>query len=176
MDIEAHFKRYLSEHNAKEVLSKIIKDGIDEYKKHPAYRWYDDGNPYDHSGVTTPVYGKTIGDIYKTEVEILQALTGNHTATFESGYGWNYNTVGDELSDRITEQFSTWTHDYIFSLKEDICKELNFNEELTEDNYWELLDNWNIINACIFYEMFPEYEIHCKNDDFEWDTCLFSIY
>lgn len=175
MNIELEFRNYLEQHDAKNIVSKIIADGVEEYKSHPAYEWYDNGCDYDRSGSVRCLYGKTIGDICTTDIEILQALTGQSEATYMSGCGLSWNTVAHELCYRITDRFSEWTHDFIFENKQEVCKELKFDEELNDDNYIDLLDLWEIINGVIFHEWFPtEYTIPYKKDKYEWEEELFD--
>lgn len=174
MDIEKEFKEYLLKNNAKTVLKKIIDDGIEEYKSQPYYEWYDDGCPYDYSGSVRRVYGKTIGDMCNNDIEVLQALTGQSTPTYLSQHGLSWNNVADELTYRISDVFGEWTHDFIFENKNEVCKELGFKEELNEDNYFDILDSWDIVNGSIFEELFPnEYVIH-HEDEYVWDDYLFS--
>ena len=71
MNVEDEFRSYLNSKSVKETVQKIISEGIQKYLSHQAYEWYDDECPYDRSGGTRKIEGKTIGDLCKTDLEVL---------------------------------------------------------------------------------------------------------
>lgn len=87
IDITEKLKVYLDSIGGKEAVEKIINDGIEKFKNNQAYEWYDNGCTFDMSGEIRKIPGKTIGDIWEKDLDILQALTGNSEATYISGCG-----------------------------------------------------------------------------------------
>lgn len=158
-DVEKQFKKYLSDNNAKEELAKLISNGIDKFKSKNAYKWYDDGNPYDSSGSVIKL-DKTIGEICKTDIEVLQALSGNSTATYISHYGLSWDTVADELCYEINDFFHNHTKRFVFENKEKVCEKVGFEEELEEDNFCDFYDYFLPDYHSIFEEWFPEYIVY----------------
>lgn len=162
---EEEFTEYLLSHGFKENVKTIIKNNIEKYKNYQAYEWQYNGCKYDFSGVLVPIKNTKICDICHNEIDYLAAYLNESIATYISGCGLQWLTIGYYVGFEISNIMFKMTHDFIFENKEKVCHEYNFQNELTEDNYIDLLDNWEICNSCIFYEIFPEYMIARKTEE-----------
>ena len=188
MDIKQSYYAYLQEHGAKEKIQKIIADGIEEWKKRPVYEWKPTVNDFgDTSGELYQVHGenihdvKTIGDIAKTDIEVLKAYTGYSEATYTSGCGLRWVRVAESISSNIDDCLSTLKGQFIKENAEALFEEY----DIEHDDSWSEDDTFltiyeamsNEFGGALHYEWmqqeFPEYE----NDDFEeWHTdYLFNV-
>lgn len=175
MNIENEFRNYLNSKSVKETVQRIISEGIQKYLSHQAYEWCDDECPYDRSGGTRKIEGKTIGDICKTDLEVLQAFTGDSYATYVSGCGLSWCTVAYHLCSQINNVFQEETESFIVKNWDEVCTELGLKGEYNEENYEKVIEEWNVINSIYFYEWFPQYIIHEKvGNGYEWDKEVFN--
>lgn len=176
IDITEKLKVYLDSIGGKEAVEKIINDGIEKFKNNQAYEWYDNGCTFDMSGEIRKIPGKTIGDIWEKDLDILQALTGNSEATYISGCGLLWNNVAHEISYDISEYLYKAEEGYVLSHKDEIRKEIGFEDEITEENLLDVMDYIETINICIMHDWFGDkYTIHHKNELVEWDEELFNV-
>lgn len=103
-DIQQSYFAFLDKKNAKDAVGKIIADGIEKWKKCDAYEEVDgEFQPNDWSGELNKIEGKTIGDIAKTDMDVLQACTGGREPTYVSHYGWHFTKVDGEISYDINQ-------------------------------------------------------------------------
>lgn len=175
MNIEDEFRNYLNSKNVKETVQKIISGGIQKYLSHQAYEWHDGECPYDRSGSTRKIEGKTIGDLCKTDLEVLQAFTGDSYATYVSECGLSWCTVAYHLCSLINDVFRGETESFIVKNWDEVCAELGCKGEYNEENYEKVIEEWDIINSIYFYEWFPQYIIHEKvGNGHEWDKEVFN--
>ena len=174
-DIYQHFTQYVNADNGKQRVADIISKGIAEYKPKPYREWHKNGCPYDDSGELHEVVGKTIGDMCHTDIEVLSAYSGYNIATFTSGCGLHWRTVAEEICYDIDDYFADVKRRFIFENQKEVCEALDFTEPLDDDNYFDLLDEWDFCNADIFYNWFPEYKITEQCDEYQWETYLFVL-
>lgn len=156
MDVYKDYSNYLLKKGCREEIKALIDKEIAEWKTSEAFVWYDDKDPYDHSGDIREVEGKKIGDIASSDLEVLGSLTGARIPTFESRRGWDFQTVGQSIGSEITDVFAKYYPEYIAANKELLCKEFKLEPNCDED---DLMDSfWNeVMHCCIAYDWFPEY-------------------
>lgn len=182
MNVKQAYFDFLQERGAKEKVQEIIRKGINEWKK--AQAWYydaDDNDPGDCSGRCHMNGGKAIGDIAKTDIEVLKAYTGVSEATYASGCGLRWLRVADSITSDIDECLTDLKGEFILTNAVALFDEY----DIEHDDSWSdgdtlfAIDEAMIVNfsASLNYEWmrkeFPEYE----NDDFEkWHTdYLFNV-
>ncbi len=181
MNVKQAYFDFLKEQGAKEKVQTIIRKGIDKWKQHPAYEFHPDDNDHgDFSGHCWNIHNKTIGDIAKTDVEVLKAYTGDNEATYTSGCGLHWLRVGDrigwDISDRLCEfrgMFIQQNADILFN-EYDIIRENDWTDDdifLTLDEAITLNDHGLNINWMM--KEFPEYII--DDDDMPSTDYLFCI-
>ena len=143
MNIKQSYFDFLQEQGAKEKIQAVIRKGIDEWKKEPAYEWKPTVNDFgDTSGELYRIYGKTIGDICKTDGEVLMAYSGNSEATFCSGHGLDFNCVAIEVGWDVNNVLYTLRREWMMKHLKDLLEEYNvtdYDESWTEDDVWECL-------------------------------------
>lgn len=173
MDVKQSYFEFLQEQGAKEKIQAVIRKGIDEWKQQPAYEYESCTDPYtgDYSGRVNRIYGKTIGDICKTDMEVLKAYAGDSEATYASGCGLRWLRVADRVTSDIDDCLSTIKGQFIKENAEALFEEYDIEHDgsWSEDDVFLTLDEAmiNEFSASLHYEWmqqeFPEYE----NDDFE---------
>ena len=176
MDVKQSYYAYLQEQGAKEKIQKIIADGIEEWKQQQAYYYdSDDNDPGDYSGHCHMMGDKTIGDIAKTDIEVLKAYTGDSEATYASGCGLRWLRVADRITSNIDDCMSTLKGKFIKDNAEALFEEydIEHDDSWSEDDTFFAIDEAMIddFSCSLHYEWmqreFPEYE----NDDLEdWNS------
>ena len=157
MDVYKDYSDYLLSKGCKEEIKAFISEQIESWKKSVACVWYDNHDPYDHSGDIKVLYDKKIGDIAKTDLEVLKCLTGDKKATYVSGRGWDFQTVGEDIGSQITDIFAKYYPQYISENKKALCEEFKLQPDCNNDDFMDCF--WNeIMHFRIVDEWFPEYE------------------
>jgi hypothetical protein len=144
-EIEVKYSEFLI--NKKSEFVKKSAIFICSYLNDFFYEWTPDDNPYDYSGeiVKTELLNK---DKAQTLLEFLDFYTGGKDASYQSGRGWNYRRVSDELWDFINELvFGEYLEIYIkeanvylgsFNLdlegEENLRDYFNFNDVVGDSN------------------------------------------
>lgn len=125
-DTKQAYYDFLSEQGAKEKVREIIADGIEKWKKEPAYEYLPTVDHWtnDYSGEVRQIADKTIGDICKTDMDVLRAYDGNSRATYTSHCGLSYTTVAEEIAGDINT--------CLYNLRTDFIHE---NEKMLVENY-----------------------------------------
>ena len=142
--LQMTFTDFLNRYNSKEEVRKIINEGIDKYKKHQAYTWHDDGCEFDSSGGLKCEYGRKIGDIANSDIEVLKSYTGEWEATYMSGCGKRWLTVADNIEWNISEYLWGMAKKMAAEDKEKVCSILEISADSKED---VIMDEWGVINA-----------------------------
>ena len=172
MNVKQSYFDFLAKQEAKEKIQAIIRKGIDEWKTQQAYYYApDDNDPGDYSGHCHMMGDKTIGDIAKTDIEVLKAYTGDSAATYTSGCGLRWLRVADRITSDIDDCLSTLKGQFIAENAEALFEEYDIEHDGTwsEDDVFLTLDEAmiNDFDSTLHYEWmqqeFPEY----KNDDFD---------
>ena len=182
MNVKQSYFDFLQEQGAKEKIQAVIRKGIDEWKQQQAYYYAaDDNDPGDYSGHCHMDGDKKIGDIAKTDMEVLKAYTGDSVATYASGCGLSWLRVADRITSDIDDCLLDLKGKFIKENAEALFEEFDIKreEDWTEDDIFLILDEAmiNEFSASLHYDWmqqeFPEYE----NDDFEdWHTdYLFNV-
>jgi hypothetical protein len=182
MNVKQSYFDFLQEQGAKEKIQAVIRKGIDEWKRQPAYAYHpDDNDPGDYSGHCWSIHDKTIGDIAKNDIEVLKAYTGDSEATYASGCGLRWLRVADRITSNIDDCLSELKGQFITKNADALFEEydIEHDDSWTEDDIFLTLDEAmiNEFSASLHYEWmqqeFPEYE----NDGFEdWHTdYLFNV-
>lgn len=144
MNVKQSYFDFLAEQEAKKKIQAIIRKGIDEWKQKQAYEYKPGTDPYtgDYSGEVWQIPGKTIGDIYKTDGEVLMAYSGNSEATFCSGHGLDFNNVAFEISDDINKVLWDLRFKWIMLHKQELFEEYDvkdYNDSWTEDDVYDCI-------------------------------------
>ena len=172
MNVKQSYFDFLAKQGAKEKIQAIIRKDIDEWKQQQAYYYEpDDNDPGDYSGHCHMMGDKTIGDIAKTDIEVLKAYTGDSEATYASGCGLRWLRVADRVTSDIDDCLSTLKGQFIKENAEALFEEydIEHDESWSEDNIYLTLDEamTDEASASLHYEWmqqeFPEYE----NDNFD---------
>lgn len=172
MNVKQSYFDFLAKQGAKEKIQTIIRKGIDEWKQKQAYAYHpDDNDPGDYSGHCHMMGDKTIGDIAKTDMEVLKAYTGDSEATYTSGCGLRWLRVADRVTSDIDDCLSTLKGQFIKENAEALFEEydIEHDESWSEDDVFQTLDEAmiNDFDSTLHYDWmqqeFPEYE----NDDFD---------
>lgn len=181
MNVKQAYFDFLAKQGAKQKVQAIIEHGINEWKQQQAYEYHpDDNDPGDYSGHCWSIHGKTIGDIAKTDIDVLKAYTGDSVATYTSGCGLSWTRVAERIADDITDCLTTLKGQFIEENAEALFEEydIEHDESWTEDDIWQTLDEAMILESSAslhnewMRQEFPEYE----NDDSEvWQDYLFSV-
>lgn len=182
MNVKQSYFDFLAKQGAKEKIQAIIRKDIDEWKQQRAYYYKpDDNDPGDYSGHCHMMGDKTIGDIAKTDIEVLKAYTGDSEATYASGCGLRWLRVADRITSDIDDCLSTLKGQFIKENAEALFEEydIEHDESWSEDDIYLTLDEAMIdeASASLHYDWmqqeFPEYE----NDDFDdWHVdYLFNV-
>ncbi len=182
MNVRQSYFDFLQEQGAKEKIQAVIRKGIDEWKQKQAYAYHpDDNDPGDYSGQCWSIHNKAIGDICKTDLEVLKAYTGDSEATYASGCGLRWLRVADRITSSIDDCLSEMKGMFISKNADTLFEEydIEHDDSWTENDIFLTLDEAIIkeFSASLHYEWmqkeFPEYE----NDDFDdWHTdYLFNI-
>ena len=182
MNVKQSYFDFLAKQGAKEKIQAIIRKDIDEWKQQQAYYYEpDDNDPGDHSGHCHMMSDKTIGDIAKTDIEVLKAYTGDSEATYTSGCGLWWLRVAERITYHIDDCLSTLKGQFIKENADALFEEYDIEPDASwsEDDIYLTLDEAMIdeASASLHYEWmqqeFPEYE----NDNFDdWHVdYLFNV-
>lgn len=182
MNVKQAYFDFLAKQGAKQKVQAIIERDINEWKKQQAYEYHpDDNDPGDYSGHCWSIHDKTIGDIAKTDIEVLKAYTGDSEATYTSGCGLAWLRVADKITYNIDDCLSTLKGQFIKENAEALFEEydIEHDESWSEDDIYLTLDEAMIDEASASWhydwmqQEFPEYE----NDDFDdWHVdYLFNV-
>ena len=175
-EITQSYYEFLATHGAKEKLKKIIDTEIKKWKKCKAYEWRPNKIMYDHSGelYEVVVKGRTqkIGDVCKTDVDVLQAYSGFRMPTFCSGYGFHYTTVAEEMSSKINDFLYDLRYKWIIEHCDELMdgQEQDYkSEQWDDDEICEYVDNEILSSELLHYdwmfENFPEYLVSKDSDN-----------
>ena len=169
MNIKESYFAFLDQNNAKEKLQKVISEQIEEWKQQPYYEYNPTVNDFgDHSGEVNRIPGKTIGDVFTTESQILTAYSGNSEATYVSHCGLAYKSVAEEIAYDITDTFCALRQDWIRQNRDELLAELKITDY---DETWEDDDLFMAVNEELhdeymeeewFVKNFPQY---CLDDE-----------
>ena len=114
MNIKQSYFDFLAKHGAKQKVQAIIEHDINDWKQQRAYAYNpDDNDPGDRSGRCWSIHDKTIGDIAKTDIEVLKAYTGDSEATYTSGCGLTWLRVAERITSHIDDCLSTFKGQFI---------------------------------------------------------------
>lgn len=185
MDIKQSYYAYLQEHGAKEKIQKIIAEGIEVWKKRPAYEWKPTVNDFgDTSGELYQVHGenihevKTIGDVCKTDIEVLTSYSGNSEATYCSGCGLRYPNVAEDISYDINDCLTKLREQFISANADALFAEFDIehDDSWSDDDIYIALDEAMIDDDCsLNYDWmvkeFPQY----LDDDSSGEESVFDV-
>ena len=172
-EITQSYYNFLAAHGAKEKLKKIIDTEIKKWKKCQAYEWRPNKNMYDHSGelyeVLVDGHAQKIGDVCKTDADVLQAYSGVRIPTFCSGWGFQYTTVAEEMSDKINEFLYDLRYKWIIEHRDELMesqKQDYKSEQWDDEQVCEYVDNeilgCELLHYDWLFENFPEYLVTIK--------------
>lgn len=167
MDVKKSYFDFLAEQGAKEKIQAVIRKGIDEWKKEQAYYYAaDDNDPGDYSGHCHMDGDKKIGDIAKTDMEVLKAYTGDSEATYTSGCGLRWLRVADRIGWNINDELSKLRGEFILKNANTLFEEYDIKREddWTDDDIVMTLDeamtmNDYGLNIDWMMQELPEYEL-----------------
>ena len=182
MNVKQSYFDFLASQGAKKKVQDIIEHNINEWKQQPAYEYHaDDNDAGDFSGHCWRISEKTIGDIAKTDINVLKAYTGDSEATFANGCGLRWLRVADRIASNINDCLSTLKGQFIKENAEALFEEydIEHDDSWSDDEIFFAIDESMIddFSSTLHYDWmqqeFPEYE----NDDFEdWHVdYLFNV-
>ena len=165
MNVKQSYYNFLQEQGAKEKIQSVIRKGIDKWKQHQAYEYRPTVNKFGETlGEVNPIYGKTIGDICKTDVEVLLAYSGNSRVTFRLGHEIHFNNVAYEISMYIENELLILRDEWIKRHLQELLVEYDMKDY---DKSWDDADVYvcvsdrmrrnDIYNYIWMAEVFPEY-------------------
>ena len=165
MNTKESYFDFLAKQGAKQKVQAVIAKGIEEWKKERAYE-YEAGEfqENDYSGRVNMIHGKTIGDICKTDMEVLNAYTGRSEATYCSHYGLNFTKVADEISWDINKCLGDLHSEWILQHRDELMEghdEDYIGEKWSDDELIEYIDECVLVDEYMNYEWmkieFPQY-------------------
>lgn len=165
MNVKQSYYSFLQKQGAKEKIQSLIRKGIDKWKQQQAYEYKPTVNKFGETlGEVNPIYGKTIGDICKTDVEVLLAYSGNSRVTFRLGHGIDFNNVAYEINMYIENELLILRDEWIKRHLQELLVEYDMKDY---DKSWDDVDVYvrvsdkmrrnNIYNFIWMAEAFPEY-------------------
>lgn len=165
MNVKQSYFDFLHEQGAKEKVQAVIRKGIDEWKQKQAYEYKPGTDPYtgDYSGEVWQIPGKTIGDICKTDMEVLEAYSGRSEATHMSKCGLSYNRVADEITWDINNCMGELRGEWAMQNLDELLawKGMERDHEWEEDDIYEVISEQILVDEYLNYEWmketFPEY-------------------
>ena len=167
MDVKQSYYAFLEKQGAKCKVKSIIEDGIKKWRSCQAYRYESGTDPYtgDRSGNVWMIPDKTIGDIAKTDIEVLMAYTGNREASYASHCGWRFTQVYESISEDIQTCLYHLQYDFILENADALMEEYGIEREpeWDSDRIYEnideaMYDEYGITDEWMNKE-FPEYEM-----------------
>lgn len=179
MNVKQLYFDFLAKRGAKEKIQAIIRKDIDEWKQQQAFEWVPGvGDFGDVSGELRTIWDKghaqTIGDVCKTDTDVLLSYSGNSEATYCSGCGLRFPKVAEEISRNINRCLDELCGEFILKNADALFEEYGIEHESdwTEDDIYLELDeaiklNEGLLNFEWMQQTFPEYE---TEDDY-----IFSI-
>ena len=170
MDAKQSYFDFLANQGAKQKVKDIIAKGIEEWKKHLAYEWKPSTNDFDYSGGLHQIFNKethkpmTIGEICKTDMDVLLSYSGNSEATYCSRWGLRYPSVAEDISWEINKCLCGLRGEWIMKHRDELmdgCGEDYIGEEWSDDDIIEYVDE-NVLTDDYFNydwmeQKFPEY-------------------
>lgn len=182
MNVKQSYFDFLAAQGAKQKVQAIIEHDINEWKK--AQAWYyeaDDNAPGDYSGHCHMNGDKTIGDICKTDMDVLKAYTGDSQATYTSGCGLHWMRVAERISRNINDCISQIRSQFISENADALFEEYDIEHDAdwTEDDIFLTLDeamtqNDYGLNFEWMQQEFPEY-ILIDDEDLPARDYMFDI-
>ena len=181
MNLKESYFDFLTKQGAKQKVQAVITKGIEEWKKERAYE-YEAGEfqENDYSGRVNMIHGKTIGDICKTDIEVLKAYTGRSEATYCSHYGFNFTRVADEISWDINKCLGCLQSEWILQHRAELMDGQDkdyIGEEWSDEELIEYIDERVLVDEYLNYEWmqqeFPEY--NTQDEDIPMSDYLFNI-
>ena len=157
MNIKQSYFDFLNANGAKEKIENVITAQIEEWKQQPYYEYEAGEDEFgDRSGRVNRIQGKTIGDMCDTYGKVLTAYSGNSEATYVNHCGLSYNSVADEISDDINDEFVSLYTTWIKQNREEIFAELGIDDydETWDDKdmYIAVRDYYIIHNVSYLYD------------------------
>ena len=187
MNIKQSYFDFLAERGAKEKVKTIIDKEIAEWKEQRAYEWKPTVNDFgDTSGELYQRYagGKalTIGDIAKTDIEVLTAYSGDSEATYCSGCGLRYMKVAERISWHINDCLGKMHSEWILMYRDELLEGQGqdpIGEEWEDEDYIEYIDERVLDGVYLNYEWFrqylPEYIYKEDEENPRYDELIFDI-
>lgn len=169
MNVKQSYFDFLQEQGAKEKVQDIIRKEIAEWKQKRAYEWKPTANDFgDTSGELYQMYDKgkilTIGEVLKTDIEVLTAYSGNSEATYCSGCGLRYPNVAEEISWEINKCLGDFRGEWILLHRDELMEGQGqdpVGEEWEDDDYMEYINERVLDGEYMNYEWmkqeFPQY-------------------
>lgn len=167
MNVKQSYFDFLAKHGAKQKVQAIIEHDINEWKQQQAYYYEPDDNaPGDYSGHCHMNGDKKIGDIARTDIEVLKAYTGDSEATHTSGCGLKWLRVADRIGWNINDCISKLRGEFILQNANALFEEYDIKRKDDWDD-WDIhqtLDEamaWDDseMNVDWMMQEFPEYKI-----------------
>lgn len=182
MNVKQSYFDFLAKQGAKEKIQAIIRKDIDEWKQQQAYYYEpNDNDPGDHSGHCHMMGDKTIGDIAKTDIEVLKAYTGDNEATYTSGCGLRWLRVADRIGWSINDELSKLKGEFILKNSDALFEEYDIKreEDWTDGDIYMTLDeamtlNDYGLNIDWMMKELPEYEL-IDDEDLPASVYIFWI-
>ncbi len=183
MDVKKSYFNFFAAHGAKQKVLEVITKGIENWKQKQAWTYHPGTDPYtgDTSGCVSMVPNKKIGEICKTDMEVLKAYTGDSEATYVSGCGLHYLRVADRIGQDVNDCLSNLRGLFIKENATALFETYNIehDEDWTEDDIYLTLDEAMIqedygLNFDWMQQKFPEYEI--DDEDMPARNYIFFIY
>ena len=165
MNVKQAYFDFLAKQGAKQKVKTAIENGISKWKNRPAYEYKSTINDFgDTSGEVNRIYGKTIGDICHTDVEVLLAYSGNSEATYCSGHGLDFGNVAKEISWDINNVFYDLRLKFMKENLQELIAEYDvqgYDDTWSDEDVWECLGEEMRSGERYDYiwmaEQFPEY-------------------
>lgn len=169
MNVKQSYFDYLAAQAAKEKVQAIINNGIAEWKQKRAHEWKPTVNDFgDTSGELYQIWrdGKTltIGEVFKTDMEVLLAYSGNSEPTYCSGCGLHYTNVAEEISWEINKCLGELLVEWALLHRDELMGgqgQVPVGDEWGDDDYWEYINERVLDGKYLNYEWmkqeFPQY-------------------
>lgn len=181
MDVKQSYFDFLAAQGARDKVAKIIRKGIEEWKQQTAYEWKPTVNDFgDTSGELYQMYDKgkilTIGEVFKTDIDVLTAYSGNSEATYCSGCGLRYPIVAENISWDINKCLGELHSEWILMHRDELLEGQNqdpVGEEWEDCDYIEYITEYVLddvyMNREWMEQEFPEYLDHDNFDELVFD-------
>lgn len=133
--LEKDFEEWLLNNKTNSGVGVLVEVCVN-YMDKPFYEWVSDGCTYDYSGVLRQT-NSTIKDRCLTFKELMEAHTGNSTATGISHYGLHYDDIEDECHTLLNEKiFGEYLSEYIKEKREWLLSFDKLVKGIKEEDFW----------------------------------------